>query len=365
MTRRSLLAAPFGAMAARLAAESVKGATLPLTSRRYSDPTTELDVFRLTEPSYVSTLPAHYNRAFTRNSTTLLFASEREGTAQAFRMDLKTAEWRQLTDTEELDAASLTFTPDNRSFAYFAGRSLSLSPLSSLRERRLHEVAEGWERTPGMSIGPDGTHALFAERRGEGSRLRMIPLARGEAATVTEAPFAISHPVARPMRAQILFRQADQGLWLVDSDGRQKRQLKLAPGLVGPANWSTDGRTILYLNLPEDRAQLNNIREYTPDTNTDRLIAKTSQYAHFGFNRDSSVFVGASRNKGSPDILLLLRVTRREMTLCEHKSSQPAETAPRFSPDSQRVFFQSDRDGKPAIYDVHVDELVAKTDADR
>src|SRR6185437_267309 len=102
--------------------------------------------------------------------------------------------------------------------------------------------------------------------------------------------------------------------------------------------------------------------EYTPDSNTDRLVAKTSQYAHFGFNRDASVFVGASRNHGSPDILLLLRVTRRELTLCEHKASRPTEAAPRFSPDSQRVYFQSDRDGKSAIYDVHVDQLVAKTE---
>ncbi len=351
-----------GGLAARLAAQSVKGATLPAVSRRFPDPTTELDVIRLTDPAYASTLPAYYNRAIARNSSALLFASGRSGPLQAFRMELKTAEWRQLTDTEELDGDSLTFTPDNRSFAYFAGRSLWLSPVASLRERKLYDVAEGWERAPGMSIGPDGTHAVFAERKGEASRLLLLPLLRGPAATVTEAPFAISHPIARPARAQILFRQADEALWLVDADGRGKRRLQLAAGRVGPANWAMDGRSLFYLNFPEDPAQLNNIREHTPDTNTDRLIAKTSQYVHFGFNHDNSVFVGASRNHGSPDILLLLRVTRRELTLCEHKSSQPAEAAPRFSPDSQRIFFQSDHDGKSAIYDIHVDELVAKTD---
>ncbi len=352
-----------GGMAGRLAAQSGRGSVLPAVSRRYADATTDLDVFRLTDPAYDSTLPAYYNRAIARNSAALLFASGRAGAPQAFRMDLKTAQWRQLTDTEELDGTSLTFTPDNRSFAWFAGRSLWLSPFSSLRDRKLYEVAEGWERAPGMSIGPDGTHALFAERKGEGSRLLLLPLLRGPAATVTEAPFVMSHPIARPARAQILFRQEDQALWLVDADGRNKRRLQLAPGRVGPANWAADGRSLFYLNFPEDPAQLNNIREHTPDTSTDKLIAKTSQYAHFGFNRDNSVFVGASRNHGSPDILLLLRVTRRELTLCEHKSSQPAETAPRFSPDSQRVYFQSDRDGKSAIYDIHVDELVAKTDA--
>jgi len=93
-------------------------------------------------------------------------------------------------------------------------------------------------------------------------------------------------------------------------------------------------------------------------------VAKTSQFASFGWNHDSTVFVGASGNVASPTVLLLLRVTRRELTLCEHKASDPRAVAPIFEPDSLRVFFQSDRDGKPAIYDIHVDKLVEKTDTE-
>jgi len=33
-----------------------------------------------------------------------------------------------------------------------------------------------------------------------------------------------------------------------------------------------------------------------------------------------------------------------------------------FSADSQRVYFQSDRHGKPAIYAIRVDRLVEKTE---
>ena len=131
-----------------------------------------------------------------------------------------------------------------------------------------------------------------------------------------------------------------------------------------PANWAADGKTVLYLNLPEDRTQLNALREFTPDGNTDKLIGKTSQFVHFGANRDASVFVGASRNAASPAVLLLLRVTHSERTLCEHKASRSETVAPVFSPDSQRVYFQSDRHGKPAIYCMHVEKLVEKTDSD-
>jgi oligogalacturonide lyase len=321
-----------------------------------------LEVYRLTDPAYSSTMPAYYNRAIARSSGWMLFCCDRGGSPQAFHMDLKNGETRQLTEAEELDGASISLLPDNRSFCYFAGRSLHLANLAMPRERKLYEIPEGWERGTGMSVGPDGTHATFAERCGQSWRLRMVALTQGATRTVLEAPVEMSDPIARFRRAQILYRQADEALWLVDSDGKQNRRLKLAAGRVGPANWAPDGKTVLYLNIPEDRTQLNAIREYTPDTDSDKLVAKTSQFAHFGFNHDTSVFVGASRNTASPDVLILLRVTRRELTLCEHKASRPETVAPLFAPDSQRIYFQSDREGRPAIYCVHAEKLVEKTD---
>jgi len=75
----------------------------------------------------------------------------------------------------------------------------------------LYEAPEGWEPAGGMSVGPDGTHGTLVERRGETSRLRMVALAQGAARTVVEAGFAMSAPMARPMRAQILYRQGSEG----------------------------------------------------------------------------------------------------------------------------------------------------------
>ena len=360
LTRRTWLAALLAAR--RGWSEGKKGETFQPGLRRYSDPTTELDVIRMTDPSYTSVLTAEYNRDIARGNGWMLFCCDRSGSPQACRMDLQTGETRQLTDAGGLDGSSLTMTPDNRSFCYCANRSLFSSSFANLHERELYKVPEGWERCPGMSIGPDGTHAALAEQKGDSSRLRMVALAQGAARTVIEAPFAISHPQARPLRAQLLYRQNADAVWMVNMDGQQNRKLKLAPGRIGGVQWSTDGKSLLYLNLPEDRTQLNAIREYFPDTNTDKLVAKTSQFASFGFNRDSSVFVGASGNASSPVVLILLRVTRRELTLCEHRASDPSTAAPRFSPDSQRIYFQSDREGKPAIYCMHVERLVEKTE---
>ena len=140
-----------------LAAQQKK-TSFPSEIKRYSDPTTDLDVYRLTDSAHSSTLPVYYNRAIAHNSGWMLFCCDRNGTPQAHRLDLKNGETRELTDVEDLDGATLTLTPDNRSFCFFAGRSLFTSTIGG-RPRSLYQVPEGWERCPGLSVGPDGTHA--------------------------------------------------------------------------------------------------------------------------------------------------------------------------------------------------------------
>jgi hypothetical protein len=90
----------------------------------------------------------------------------------------------------------------------------------------------------------------------------------------------------------------------------------------------------------------------------EQSVVSTSQFASFAPNFDASVFVGASRSKAQPNVVLLLRNAKREMTLCQHRASIPAAVSPAFSPDARRVYFQSDNEGKPALYSVNVELLV-------
>ncbi|MBV8732531.1 MAG: PD40 domain-containing protein, partial [Acidobacteriia bacterium] len=330
---------------------------------RYLDETTEFQVYRLTDPSYTSSLPGPSGRAISRNSATLLYSSDRTGSRQAFRMDLKSGDTQQLTERNDIDGSSLTLLPDSHSFCYFARRVLYFASLGNLRDRAVYTIPEGWDLSSGLHAGPDGAHVVFAERRAGSSRLRSVALAQGSAHTILEAPFEITDPVERPQRLQILYRQFGKGLWVVTMDGRTT-ELKTAPGTAGSAIWSPDGRTLLYLHFPEDPKELNAIREYTPETQSDKLVAKTSQYAGFAPNRDASVFVSASRNAASPAILIMLRIVRRELTLCEHRASHPDRVSPMFSPDAQRIYFQSDRHGKQALYALHVERLVERIEED-
>lgn len=346
----SLLAGP------ALAAETPKGKTFPSEAKRYSDPATELDVVRLTDPAFTSVLPASGQRMFGRRSNFLLYASDRAGSLQAFRMDLKSGESRQLTEATALDPASLTLLPDERGFCYFDSGALKQVLFLGLREREVYRP----ENPSHLSLSDDGAHAVLAEN----THLRLITLATGIATTLAESPTPIQLLLARPKRTQVLYFRQDGAPWLVNFDAQQHRPMKMdpAPGaLPGTVQWNPSGRTFLYLRFPSDPTQLNTLREHTPDENSDISLGKTSQFVQFGVNGDSSVFVGSSRSKASPAVLLFLRIAHREFTLCEHRASDPKTVSPVFTPDSRYVLFESDRHGKPAIYRMRVDKLVEET----
>jgi oligogalacturonide lyase len=345
------------------AAHAGKGSFYPSAASRYADPTTELAVFRLTDPTHTSVAPPHYGRALSGKGNFLLYSSDESGSAQAYRLDLKSGQARLLTEAENFNPACFTLLPGDRSFGYFDGGRLFASSLTSLRPRQVYQAPEGY--VPGaLSVTEDGLSAALVERQGSHSRLQWIRMMDGMATTLAEADGEdeqISDPIPRPRRASVLYRRGG-GVWLANVDGKQNYRLKLAEGQAPSTVWSPDGRAVLYLNVPADSRKLRNIREFTPDSNEDKAVSDTTQYACFERNTDGSVFVGASGSKASPYVLLLVRAVHREFTLCEHRASDPAKVSPIFSPNSQSVFFSSDQHGKPAIYRIGVDKLVEATE---
>lgn len=327
--------------------------------QRYSDPATELDVLRLTDPAFASGLTSPHLRQFGRRSDTLLYWSERFGARQAFQLDLKQGDSHQLTQAAALDSASVVLSADERSIFYFDGPTLIESSLSNLRLRELYKVPEGTVRA-GMTLAFDGT-ASFVESTGGKSRI--VRVNRAGAATVMELTGPIDFLTARPHHSQLLYR-AGAALWLVNLDGSGQLQLTPEAGQTGEVVWTQSGRTLLYLHVPDDPKQLITLRENDPAEKTDKQLARTSQFESVAPNGDGSVFVGASRSRANSYVLILLRVTRRELTLCEHHASDPKMVQPIFSPDSQSVYFASDRHGKSALYRVRIDKFVEETSGD-
>jgi oligogalacturonide lyase len=360
LSRRTFVASIAGAGAC-LAAD--KNQAYPSEAKRYADEATENPVIRLTDPAHQSWLPAYYGRPISRKSDFLIYSSDRSGAVQAYRLDLKNGQSHLLTETSDLVAGSLTLAPDDREFAYLAGRSLYMGRLNGVHAREVYRVEEGFSLGTGFSLSDDGLVSALVEEKPGMSRLRLITMRTGAATTVAESPDPISDPQPRPKRAGLMYRM-NNVLWVVNYDAGQNRKLRIAPGGFGAALWSADGRTIDYLNLPADPKQLNNIREFTPETNDDQFVSATSQFAAFNRNSDTSVFVGAGGSKASPYMLLLVRSVKRELPLCQHRASDPRQATSFFSPNSQRVIFQSDRDGKMALYSIAVDRLVEETETE-
>lgn len=285
----------------------------------------------------------------------MLFCSDRSGRYQVHRLDLKMGESRQITDCSALETQSVAFLPDDRSFLFVDGQTLKRSETRG--DRDVYQSKDALE--PGIAITDDGLSAFVTERASGKWRILQVPLlAKGTPRTLVESDQLVQQLSPRPRRASLLYTRAD-GLNLVTFDGKVQ-QVK-TEGRVSQVEWQPDGRTAIYLSHSAEERSQATLRETEPDPNTDRLFSKTSQFAQFARNADGSVFVGLSGSVASPLVLLLLRVTRREFPLCEHRS-QKLLVPPIFTPNSQRVLFQGDRDGKPALYMIALEKLVERTD---
>ncbi len=369
ISRRKLLTALAGASALlavsspTLRAESVKGENLPADWSRYTDAATEFEMLRLTRPAYASYLPTPPGRAVARRSDFVIVASDRTMSMQLQRLDLKSGQNRILTEAVQLNPSAFALSADDRAVYYLDRSGLFSVALGNLRVSRLWQAPVSLVNT--MSLGPteDGTSLWFAVNGSEGVLMKLRLGSNPESAEVLRHGMAILEPVPNPRRALVAWRCGDGSAWLCEHDGGNKRRLDTPSGVVLQVLWNADGQSLLYLHDPGVQGQSVCIREQEVDSRADRLVAKTSQFACFARNANATVFAGASRSKASPYALLMLRVTQRELTLCEHRSHRASAAAIAFSPDSQRLFFQGDREGQMAVYSIKLERLVEKTES--
>jgi oligogalacturonide lyase len=353
-SRRVLLLA--GARAC-FGSDAAKSPTYPSEAKRYNDALTEFPVVRLTSPEYTSRLTGYYNRGIAGKST-LYLCCDREGRMGIFRADLRTGGMMRVAQGEQILPSSLDLMPGDRALLYADGRSLRLLSTTNLKSRELY-AAEG--DIVAASASEDGTHVAAVIADGGRNHLMLIPIAKGEPREIVETDDSLAQPVHRRMRAAILYRRGTDALFLANYDGQQNYRLRVSADSVGTPQWSPDGRSILYLSIPATNERKNEIREFMPDTNEDKAVAPTTRYIEFQANADATVFVGASGSKASPQVLLLLRSVKRELTICEHRASDPRMVSPVFSPNSQRILFVSDQHGKPAVYVMNTERFVDET----
>src|SRR4051812_40420200 len=149
--RRSFLTA-LAASGAALAAE--KTPTSPSELRRVRDPATEFELVRLTDPRKGQAfLPPAPLRAVSRNNNSLLYCSDRSGSVQVWRMDLKNGESHMLSSGAPVLPDSVTFLPDDRLWAFADAERVNV-----IRGNKLRTVyrADGQWRIAGqLALGDD------------------------------------------------------------------------------------------------------------------------------------------------------------------------------------------------------------------
>jgi oligogalacturonide lyase len=320
---------------------------------RFADPTTETPVVRLTSPAYNNLLPAPTNRFLLLKPRLLFCSSDRaSGRMAPFEIDLRTGAIRQVAETGALDVTSLTVDAQGHYLYFLDGGALSAVSIVGKKEIRRAEVLA----KDITAFGPGaGRSEFFAIANGQ---LRYLH--RDDSTVLADA--ATGPCLARPGGTGCLFYRSGSELWYAPAASTTGKPVMIAQGKVSSPCWSADGSSVLFLrDVPTNQVFVSEIHEVKPEEGKERCIAKTSQFTTLMPNGNGSVFVGASGSKAQPNVILLLRSTQRELTLCEHRATHPSDVRPTFSPDSRRVYFQSDREGKSAIYSVNVEQLVEPT----
>lgn len=355
LCRRAFLTA----LAAPLAAQSASAAP---EWRKYLDPATEFEVLLLTDPQCESRFPAPPAIAVDRRSRLLLYASNRTGQWQPWVMDLTNGVSRQLGSHPLFARETLTLSASGKEALFAGGGKIASLNLTSLRQRSLVTLPQDAECTSPLAPAPDGTSLFYTEKHGGGWRVQRLDLARGVVAEIASAAEPMIEPAPNPRRAMVLWRTSGGQLEVAAFDGTSRRRLETPGGRVLEAHWAPDGQSIFYLHESAEETPRATIREQRLDSREDRIVAPTSRFGRFSRNANGTVFLGASRSQASPLILLLLRINRREFSLCEHRASDVSMVSPIFTPDSQKILFVSDRLGKPAIFLMNVEKLIEKTD---
>jgi hypothetical protein len=335
--------------------EASKGQETPGAAKRFLDAATEFEVLRVTELEHNAWLPLPSNRCLTRRGDALVFASDRSGRAELYRHDFKANKDRQLTEVEGLDTNSFTLTAGDRAVVYCAGGKVYQT--GGARDRTVFELPEGFSERPRVAAGDDGVTLVVSSWNG--TKTQIWRTGRG-AARLEEREGDIGSLLVRPRRPEVSY-VAGGGVYLTPLDGRKGRRLPAAAGEVVSALWTADGAALLYLLRPAGEGRPE-IRELLPESGQDTVVAKTSNYEHFQRNGDATVFLGASASVASPHILLLLRSVKRELTICEHRSSDARFTRAVLSPNSSRMVFLTDRHGRLVIYAMAVDRLIEETE---
>lgn len=349
--------------------------TLPSEKKVFQDPRTGAEVWQLTDAPCINHAPYFLNPAWASSvpggaRDLLIFTSYRADGPDLYGVRLPDGALIRLTSTGDVSPWSACVSPDGRRVYFTASAELRALDVVSLEARTTgHLPPSSW--LGNCSISPDGAEIVTTARRGERNALLAFRTDGAGERCVYETSELLAHAQWSPDGRTLLFASELPRMWLVGADGSDPHPLRgqtRQEWLVHEA-WLNDDE-IIFTHWPH---ALKAIRR---DGSGERTIAAFNCW-HPAPRRDGGLIVCDTAH---PDAGLQLvdPASGERRALCHPNASsrgyqwdkpepvwgstapddaygpQWTHPHPSFSPDGSAVVYTSDATGHPQVYLAHI-----------
>ena len=276
-----------------------------------------------------------YSPAISPDGKWLAFASNRLQNAELYLMDLTTRSLHQLTHTDELDEYMPAFSPDGKSIAFVTERTrggmmlppvqasgsdpksatIYLMDVDGRNQRPLIDI-EGAQRAPVFS--PDGQKIAFESK----------------------SPTVRRDEVTSPLQNNDTLE-----IYVIHSDGTNKKQLTHNNVDDGHPTWAPNGKQIAFTGMVDDIYQIFSVN--AEGGTVKQLTFEGASHYHPTFSPDGKRIIYVSNAHNHYTLWMMNADGRNKTQLTNHIG---AHFEPSLSQDGKRLVFSSDRSDHMRIY---------------
>ncbi len=144
--------------------------------------------------------------------------------------------------------------------------------------------------------------------------------------------------------------EATFSLEIADSDGERSRSLLRSREPILSANWSPDGRRVVYVTFETGRPTI--VIQDVDSPYRERLTNFRGINGSPVFSPDGTQLAMVLSKDGDPEIFVMDLASRKLRQITRHHA---IDTEPSWSPDGKSLIFTSDRGGAPQIYQLELE----------
>ncbi len=138
-------------------------------------------------------------------------------------------------------------------------------------------------------------------------------------------------------------------LEIADSDGERSRTLFRSREPILSANWSPDGKRVVYVTFETGRPSI--VLQDVNGPYRERLTNFRGINSSPVFSPDGRQLAMVLSKDGDPEVFIMDLATRSLRQVTRHHA---IDTEPSFTPDGRGLIFTSDRGGRPQIYQLEL-----------